>query len=54
MKLNTQFIAQGFCALRMRVAPQNSDVVESSLLHDPEKWVPVFGIMQRQIDERQV
>jgi hypothetical protein len=38
MKLNTRFIAQGFCALRMRVAPQKRGVVESSLLHDPEKW----------------
>jgi hypothetical protein len=40
MKLNTRFIAQGFCALRMRAAPQKPGVVEGSLLHEPEKGAP--------------
>jgi hypothetical protein len=31
MKLNMEFIAQGFCDLRMRAAPQNPAVVEGSL-----------------------
>jgi hypothetical protein len=31
MKLNTGFIAQAFCELRMLAAPQNSDVVEGWL-----------------------